>query len=617
MVEIAVAHDTTPFVSAYPWSAGFGAKFANPATLPASTGRGPAFSDANDALAVAHDTTPFVTAYPWSGAGFGVKFANPGTLPTGNGRGTAYTDADDAVAVSHLITPFVSVYPWSGAGFGAKFANPATTPTGTGERVDFTTADDAVVVGHQTTPFVTAYPWSGAGFGVKFANPGTLPTGNTFGAAFTTADDAVVTGHLTTPFVTAYPWSVAGFGAKFANPATLPAGNGQDAVFTAADDAVAVPHATTPFITTYPWSGAGFGAKLANPASLPPNSGLGAAYAAPSTDISVAHVTAPFVTAYPWSGAGFGAVHAAPGTLPTGTGRAVAYTNTPAVPPVPPTLPASEPAFILLDNTESIAAEDAFVVLQQTVEDQIKAVFGTTIDPVENVAIEIVGGDCDTDATQLPGLKLTWNQVTPPSGTAFISYDIMRRVAGETDFTRIAIVNDITTVTFTDFCVTSRVTYEYSVRWRATSGAAQVTSADTDPPVRGLVTFDFLFLHLEKDASVFVRLDSYRADKRRLADRRQLAVWGRTKPTVAIGEQIWHQLRIPGLPQLLESRDGVWESLLTLMDEEREQTSVVCVRFGRASEQYFCNTIQETQRQAQKTYTPDLTLVEVHFDEAV
>ena len=40
---IAVAHDNSPFISTYPWSAGFGTKYANPATLPTGTGNGVAF----------------------------------------------------------------------------------------------------------------------------------------------------------------------------------------------------------------------------------------------------------------------------------------------------------------------------------------------------------------------------------------------------------------------------------------------------------------------------------------------------------------------------------------------------------------------------------------------
>lgn len=42
-------------------------------------------------IAVAHDTSPRVTVYPWSGAGFGAKFANPTTLPTGISRSVSWS----------------------------------------------------------------------------------------------------------------------------------------------------------------------------------------------------------------------------------------------------------------------------------------------------------------------------------------------------------------------------------------------------------------------------------------------------------------------------------------------------------------------------------------------
>ena len=91
---IAVAHSTSPNVTAYPWSAsGFGTKFANPSTLPPGTGVGVAFSPSGDAIAVAHNSSPNVTAYPWSASGFGTKFANPSTLPADTGRGVAFSEA--------------------------------------------------------------------------------------------------------------------------------------------------------------------------------------------------------------------------------------------------------------------------------------------------------------------------------------------------------------------------------------------------------------------------------------------------------------------------------------------------------------------------------------------
>ena len=83
-------------------------------------------------IAVAHGTTPFVSAYPWSSSGFGTKYANPATLPTGLGYSAAFSPSGAAIAVGHDITPFVSAYPWSSSGFGTKYANPATLPVGGG-----------------------------------------------------------------------------------------------------------------------------------------------------------------------------------------------------------------------------------------------------------------------------------------------------------------------------------------------------------------------------------------------------------------------------------------------------------------------------------------------------
>jgi len=43
-----------------------------------------------ESIALAHDTSPFISVYPWSVSGFGTKYANPATLPTGNGSGVSF-----------------------------------------------------------------------------------------------------------------------------------------------------------------------------------------------------------------------------------------------------------------------------------------------------------------------------------------------------------------------------------------------------------------------------------------------------------------------------------------------------------------------------------------------
>jgi hypothetical protein len=129
VTNIAVGDSTTPYIVVYPWdvSAGFGTKYADPATPPTGVARNVAFSPASNAIAIAHSTTPFITAYQW-GTGFGTKYTNPATLPTGTGYGVAFSPAGDAIAVAHNTSPYISTYPWSVGGFGTKYTNPATLP---------------------------------------------------------------------------------------------------------------------------------------------------------------------------------------------------------------------------------------------------------------------------------------------------------------------------------------------------------------------------------------------------------------------------------------------------------------------------------------------------------
>jgi hypothetical protein len=328
--QVAVAHTTSPFVTAYPWSSsGFGTKYSNPATLPAGNGNGVAFSPSGDAIAVAHDTTPFVTAYPWSSAGFGTKYANPATLPPSGGNGVAFSGAGDSIAVSSFSSPYVTAYPWnSSTGFGTKYADPATLPAGFGMGVRFSPAGNAIAVVHFTSPYVTAYPWnSSTGFGVKYADPATTPTGIGSDVAFSPAGNAIAVAHSNSPAVSAYPWnSSTGFGVKYTDPATLPAGNGYGVAFSPSGDAIAVANSSSPYITAYPWSGSGFGTKYTDPATLPTGVGNKVAFSALGDAIAVAHQNSPYVTAYPLSSSGFGTKYANPVTLPTGNGIGVAFT---------------------------------------------------------------------------------------------------------------------------------------------------------------------------------------------------------------------------------------------------------------------------------------------------
>lgn len=97
--SIALSDGTTPFVYAYPWALGFGTKYSNPSTLPASTGYGVRFSPSGTQIAVGHATSPYISTYPWS-PGFGTKYANPGTIIFATTYSIAFNPSGNVIAIA-------------------------------------------------------------------------------------------------------------------------------------------------------------------------------------------------------------------------------------------------------------------------------------------------------------------------------------------------------------------------------------------------------------------------------------------------------------------------------------------------------------------------------------
>jgi len=97
-------------------------KLPNPAALPAGNAWGASFSPDGTYLAIAHDTTPFVTIYKRSGDTF-TKLANPHDLPAGTGTGASFSPDGTYLAIAHDTTPFVTIYKRSCYTFN-NLANP-------------------------------------------------------------------------------------------------------------------------------------------------------------------------------------------------------------------------------------------------------------------------------------------------------------------------------------------------------------------------------------------------------------------------------------------------------------------------------------------------------------
>jgi hypothetical protein len=315
------------FFNLYAWNSvtsTFGTRYATSIPVTA-TYTGVRIAPNGTAVAVALSASPFVMAWALSSAGSGAKFSDPATLPAGSGNDVAWHPEMNALAVAHSASggvPGVSVYPWSPSGFGVRYANAGTPVNGEFVAVSFHPSGNAIFMANASTPFIHAYAWNSAtGFGTKYANPSTLPTdGNSAKIAINPAGDAVAVSNLFgAERLNVYAWNNAtGFGTRFSNPATIPTGGCTSVAWHPSGGAIAVTQASTsPFVSTYPWSVSGFGTRHGGPGSgTPTNRMNGVAFSGDGTTICMVG-EAPFMRAWAWNNAtGFGAVRTDPAILP-------------------------------------------------------------------------------------------------------------------------------------------------------------------------------------------------------------------------------------------------------------------------------------------------------------
>lgn len=325
--SLAVAHDASPYVSAYPWNElGFGTKHADNSGVPGNASA-VAYSLDGGFIAVAHSTSPFITVCPWTSSGFVTKVSDPATLPAS--RPTALAFAPDSSSLATAVGTLVRVYAWSSSGFGA--ALDTVSPGGNVLGVTYSPNGDYIAVAHSSSPYVSIYPWSGTAFSAKVSDPATLPTGAGYAVAFSPAANAVVVAHASSPYVSAYPWSGGAFGSKYSNPATLPAYDSYAVTFSPDGNYVAVtgaigasgPFPPTDYFSVYPWS-AGFGTKVSSPEQAT-SAGTGVAFSPRGDFIAFTYQSTGGVSVYPWSAGTFGAKCTAPAVAPTGSCNGIAF----------------------------------------------------------------------------------------------------------------------------------------------------------------------------------------------------------------------------------------------------------------------------------------------------
>lgn len=123
--------------------------------MPTGTGQGASFSYDSLYLAVAHDTSPFVTIYKHSGDVF-TKLTNPAILPAYTSRGVSFSHDSTYLVVSHNVSPYITIYKRSGDTF-TKLDDSTDLPTGYGFGVSFSHNDTFLVIASYGSPFIIIY----------------------------------------------------------------------------------------------------------------------------------------------------------------------------------------------------------------------------------------------------------------------------------------------------------------------------------------------------------------------------------------------------------------------------------------------------------------------------
>lgn len=220
--ELAFGDDTgNTLVYAFTYAGGFGTRYNS------SGGSGSRIWDlatTGTVMANGKNNTPFIEVYPWNPGSFGAKYANPATLPTDSIYSVDFNPAGTAIVKGGgSSTPRVTAYAWS-TGFGTKYADPTTASTSTCVGVDFHPSGNFVAANYiNDTAKLEVWNWSN-GFGAKIANPATLPSFNqNRGLTFNTAGTALAVPTSDYPYIYVYAFSTSsGFGSMYADPTTPP-----------------------------------------------------------------------------------------------------------------------------------------------------------------------------------------------------------------------------------------------------------------------------------------------------------------------------------------------------------------------------------------------------------
>lgn len=217
--------------------------------------------------------------------------------------------------------------------------------------------------------------------------------------------------------------------------------------------------------------------------------------------------------------------------------------------------------------------------------------------------------------TGLPRARVTWDDVAPAGGETWSAWVVYRRMADESQWTRLAVITDRATRTFLDWTAKGHMGIAYAVTWRADVGGGAIAESSRSLPAQLVLEFDYLYLHVFDHPEIWLKFPSFSANVDDVQANRVSVAWGSNRPNVQFGESFFSRISVPARPLMVN--DWQWIQTLRRMRESYQLDSPIVARFGRSTERYFVAILSAPREMGQKQFTARMELVEVDFTEGV
>lgn len=255
-----------------------------------------------------------------------------------------------------------------------------------------------------------------------------------------------------------------------------------------------------------------------------------------------------------------------------------------------------------LGETNESAIESFFFALPASVD-----IIGLRADPLPI---------CNPTPFDNPSIQVSWTRPVPTE--TFLAYEIRRRKRGDTAWTAIIRITSLATTRYLDANVQPGQEYEYVVVFYG-DDATPVTkvSAEQVTPARATTVFDWIYIHeVGNEQTEFARINALEGTVEQKLDIATAIAWGNRRPTAFVGEAMSATISLPSL-ELWRRHPQEWMKLVRMFSRQSTNGTILCVRFGMDREIYFVSLMQLSKGLLERSYTPQLNLQEVEYDEDI